>query len=176
MSEKLLDNLPEDDLMAGWENGSIEEEPLQENNSPEQPPAPGIVINNGDGKDTDASVGVLVLNSTGESVLCGTRTDNNLICGAGGHIQEGETPSQAAIRETQEEFGITPTNLRRIGQITDFEGGRYGKPYIYVCTEYEGEPKVSKEIRNPGFFPIDEFEPEEIKLFPPFEESLKFLG
>jgi hypothetical protein len=34
----------------------------------------------------------------------------------------------------------------------------------------------SKEIRTPSFFPIDEFEPEEIKLFPPFAESLKFLS
>jgi hypothetical protein len=41
---------------------------------------------------------------------------------------------------------------------------------------YAGEPKSSKEIRNPGFFPMDEFEPEEIKLFPPFEASLSLLS
>jgi phage-related protein (TIGR01555 family) len=129
-----------------------------------------------DDKDTTAGVGVIVLNNTGENVLCGKRTDNGLICGAGGHVQEGETPAQAAIRETQEEFGVTPLNLKRIGQITNFEGGKYGEPYIYLCTEYEGELKASKEIRNPCFFPTDEFEPEEIKLFPPFAESLKLLG
>jgi 8-oxo-dGTP pyrophosphatase MutT (NUDIX family) len=103
------------------------------------------------------------------------RKDNKLVCGPGGYIQEGETPAQAAIRETQEEFGITPINLKRIGQITDFEGGKYGEPYIYLCTEYEGEPKASKEIRNPEFFPMDEFEPEEIELFPPFDESLNLI-
>ncbi|MDR2042851.1 MAG: DUF1073 domain-containing protein [Clostridium sp.] len=135
-------------------------------------------VSNTDGKDTDASVGVLVLNPTGESILCGTRTDNKLICGAGGHIQEGETPAQAAIRETQEEFGITPTNLRRIGQITDFEGGKYGEPIIYLCTEFEGDPKASAEIKSPTFYPLDEMPggmPGTWKLFPPFAESLKFL-
>jgi hypothetical protein len=53
--------------------------------------------------------------------------------------------------------------------------GKYGEPIIYLCTEHEGEPKASKEIRHPDFFPMDEFEPEELDLFPPFAESLKFL-
>jgi 8-oxo-dGTP pyrophosphatase MutT (NUDIX family) len=90
-------------------------------------------------------------NATDECVLCGKRSENKLICGPGGNIQEGETPAQAAIRETQEEFGITPLNLKRVGQITEFEGGKYGEPIIYLCTEREGEPKASKEIRNPDF-------------------------
>lgn len=139
-------------------------------------PKQGNPAPNEDGKDTSAGVGVLILNDTGESVLCGKRTDDKLICGAGGHIQEGETPTQAAIRETQEEFGITPLNLRRLGQITNFAGGKYGEPVIYLCTEYEGEPKGSEEIQFPCFFPVDEFEPEKIALFPPFAESLKLLA
>jgi phage-related protein (TIGR01555 family) len=129
-----------------------------------------------DGKDTAESVGVIVLNATGDGILCGIRSDNKLIGGPGGNIQEGETPAQAAIRETREEFGITPLNLRRIGQIKNFEYGEYGEPLIYLCTEYEGEPRASKEISSPYFFPLDEFEPAGIALFPPFEESLKLLG
>jgi phage-related protein (TIGR01555 family) len=171
--EKMLDNLPEEDLFAAWDEPT-EPQTADTPEADEPPPPPQLPKT--DAKDTAASVGVLVLNNTGESVLCGTRTDNRLICGSGGHIQAGETPAQAAIRETQEEFGITPLNLKRIGQITGFEGDKYGEPIIYLCTEYEGEPKSSKEIRKPCFFPIDEFEPEEINLFPPFAESLNFLG
>jgi 8-oxo-dGTP pyrophosphatase MutT (NUDIX family) len=128
-----------------------------------------------DAKDTTASVGVIVYRTSDNAVLCGMRSDNKLICGSGGNIQEGETPAQAAIRETQEEFGVTPLNLKRLGQITGFENGKYGEPIIYLCTEHEGEPRASKEIRHPDFFPMDEFEPEGLTLFPPFAESLKLL-
>ena len=131
--EKLLDDMPDEDLMAAFES----QEPLA--------PAPTIpegtpmsLAVNADGKDTAASVGVIVLSSYGSEVLCGKRADNKLVCGPGGNIQEGETPAQAAIRETQEEFGITPLNLKRVGQIKGFEDGKYGEPFIYLCTEYEG--------------------------------------
>jgi phage-related protein (TIGR01555 family) len=119
------------------------------------------------------SVGVIVLNDTGEDILCGKRKDNGMVCGPGGHIEKGETPAQAAIRETQEEFGITPLNLKRLGQLHNVSDGKFGSPYIYLCTEYEGEPSASNEIRTPAFFPVDEFEPEDVQLFPPFAESLK---
>jgi phage-related protein (TIGR01555 family) len=170
--ETLLDDLPEDDLMAAFGQepaAPMSDEPLPKQPTPQpQPPKT-------DAKDTSASVGVIVLNDTGEKILCGRRRDNKLICGPGGNIQEGETPAQAAIRETQEEFGITPINLKRVGRITGFEGDKYGEPYIYLCTEYEGELKASREIKTPSFFPFDEFENEGAELFPPFEESLKFL-
>jgi 8-oxo-dGTP pyrophosphatase MutT (NUDIX family) len=171
--EKLLDDISEEDLVAAWENDPVAEGQGEKSTViAEMPKSP---VPNTDGKDTSASVGVIVLNDTGESVLCGKRSDNELVCGPGGNIQEGETPAQAAIRETQEEFGVTPLNLKRLGQITEFEGGKYGEPIIYLCTEHEGEPKASEEIRHPDFFPMDEFEPEEIDLFPPFAERLKFL-
>lgn len=40
---------------------------------------------------------------------------NSLFGGPGGHIEHGETPEQAAYRETEEEFGISPKELLFIG-------------------------------------------------------------
>lgn len=37
--------------------------------------------------------------------------------GLGGKVSEGETIKEAAIRETQEECGVTPTSLKEVGKI-----------------------------------------------------------
>ena len=51
---------------------------------------------------TPTGCGVIVVKDG--KILVGTRKDNGLICGPGGHIEQGETPEEAAIRETREEF------------------------------------------------------------------------
>lgn len=91
-------------------------------------------------EDTKACVGVLVV-SQGK-VLSGTRKTefgHGLICGPGGHIKEGESPKQAAFREAEEEFGISPKELIPLGQ-GPMEPDTGIQPYIFLCTEYEGEP------------------------------------
>lgn len=37
--------------------------------------------------------------------------------GPGGRLEPGETPVQAAVRETEEEVGLTPWDLREAGQL-----------------------------------------------------------
>ena len=37
--------------------------------------------------------------------------------GPGGRLEKGETAEQAAIRETQEEIGVTPTGLKMAGEL-----------------------------------------------------------
>ena len=37
--------------------------------------------------------------------------------GVGGKIEEGETPEQAMIRETEEEISVTPTKYEKVGFI-----------------------------------------------------------
>lgn len=117
-------------------------------------------------------VGVIVLKDG--KVLTGRRTDNWMICGPGGHIEPGETPARAAIRETQEEFGITPLNLKMIGRITNSgKDSVYGNPYIFVCTEFDGDPVCdTNEIKSPEWRRVEDLES---NLFPPFSMSLSML-
>ena len=67
-------------------------------------------------KDIKKSVGVLITD-TSNKILAGERSDGRGLCGPGGSIQQDETIIEAAIRETEEEFGITPTNLQFLGRL-----------------------------------------------------------
>ena len=122
-------------------------------------------------------VGIIVMK--GGKVLVGLRDDNGSIGGPGGHIEPGETPAQAAIRETQEEFGITPLNLRPLGQLEGLEE-QHGSPYIYLCTDFEGTPEcVDGEMKGPiwikqGMIPAVR-ENKGLHIFPPFAASLRLL-
>lgn len=43
-------------------------------------------------------------------------------CFPGGHVEPGETPCRAAVREIHEELGVVVTPLRRIGGIRSTDG------------------------------------------------------
>lgn len=121
-------------------------------------------------------VGVLVVHDG--KILIGTRhndTGYGLICGPGGHGEAGETYEQAAIRETQEEFGITPKNLIPIGTgPQEPENGMVA--HIFLCTEYDGEIKCDDlEMVNPRFASLEELSELRHGMFPPFADSLKVL-
>ena len=126
-----------------------------------------------DADDTPSGVGVIVVKDG--KILAGIREGEGTVCGPGGHIEVGETPAAAAIRETQEEFGITPLSLKSLGQIEGMDE-EYGEPYIYLCTEFDGEPKCRSHEISPAFW----IDPEDVvtsgQVFPPFAESLKLLN
>ncbi len=115
--------------------------------------------------------GVIVMK--GGKVLIGERKDNGLICGPGGHIEAGETPEDAAIRETREEFGINIANIVPLSIISDIPD-EYCPSQIFLCTEYYGEPICfNPEMENARFEDVRNIL--KMRLFLPFELSVREL-
>ena len=64
----------------------------------------------------------------------------------GGRIEEGETPLEAAIRETEEEIGLTPLNLTKLADLHFlFKDGYSLRGYAFFATDYSGELKQTVE-------------------------------
>ena len=119
-------------------------------------------------------VGVLVQNEKGE-LLAGTRIGgkhDGQIGGAGGHIEAGETPSEAAAREAREEFGIECKDLEELGYQDG--GSAYGQSCIFLCREWNGEPEADEEeMADARWYAPSELQ--QLQLFKPFADSLQLL-
>lgn len=64
----------------------------------------------------------------------------------GGHIEKGETPLEAAIRETQEEVSLQISDLKLMGYLFFvFKDGLTMKGYVYTTNSYTGTPTESDE-------------------------------
>lgn len=76
--------------------------------------------------------------------------------GSGGKVEAGETIRQAAIRETQEELGVTPRNLKQVG-FFDFHHPAFNhvQVSVFTSTSWDGEPTESEEMA-PKWFKISE--------------------
>lgn len=76
--------------------------------------------------------------------------------GPGGKVECGESPENCAVRECQEELGITVTNLQYCGQHRfQFVDGYSIHVWVYCTSEFEGVPTESVEAR-PFWVPLDE--------------------
>ena len=103
-----------------------------------------------------------------QATLCYIRKDGRLLLirkkrgigagkinGPGGKVDPGETPLSAAIRETQEEIGVTPLHPELRGELWfHFSYGLNLHCLIFLAEAYVGTPADSDEA-IPIWFPLD---------------------
>ena len=72
----------------------------------------------------------------------------------GGHLESGESPEQALVRELEEELGIVPTKLTPLGVFDELDPEKRGarQYHLYLVTEWRGsivnrQPHEHSEIR-----------------------------
>lgn len=75
--------------------------------------------------------------------------------GPGGKLEQGESPEACAVRECQEELGITVSNLQFCGQHRfQFVDGYSIQVWVYSSEEFEGVPTETIEAK-PLWVPLD---------------------
>lgn len=122
--------------------------------------------------DSDSEAAAVIVVHDGK-VLCARRVDTNELCGPGGHIEEGESSEEAALREAQEEFNIVPLNIIPLGRF-EASSEAYCNSTVYFTDQYIGTPKADgAEMYNEQWLSLEELKGE--KLFPPFLESIDML-
>lgn len=165
------------DMEAAQKNIEQGQAPGGEEQSATVAPTATPPTTNADATDTDYGVGVLVVQDG--RFLCGTRLKGGSVGGPGGHIEAGESPEDAAIRETQEEFGITPKDLMPVAFLSDLKPP-YCPSHVFLCTDFDGSIRCADgEMTSPGFITAEKVaelstqNPE--RLFPPFAQSIAAL-
>lgn len=77
------------------------------------------------------------------------------INGPGGRLEPGETPLQAAIREVQEELGVTPLAVREAGLLRfQFADGHSIEGTVFTAGDCEGTP-IETDEAIPLWTPLD---------------------
>jgi 8-oxo-dGTP diphosphatase len=76
----------------------------------------------------------------------------------GGHVEDGETPAEAAVREVKEESGIAvdPSSLAEAAHITFLFPARPAWDMtvsVFTATRWTGEPAESGEV-VPRWYPV----------------------
>lgn len=116
----------------------------------------------------NAAVFIALRNEDGEYLLQ-LRQNTSFMNGywdfaAGGHVEKGETLQQCAVREAEEEAGVTirPEDLKLI-RVLQYDVGDSEYPYIdfmFLCDKFSGEPATNEphevsELKwfKPGDFP-----------------------
>ena len=112
------------------------------------------------------AVNALVFNGQGE-VLLAKRTDNGLWCIPGGHVDLGETLSQACVRELFEETGLKAEVVRLVGIYSDpqnslhiAQGPEWHTVRVsFLCEITGGTITSSDETSEIRYFPIGKLPP-----------------
>jgi 8-oxo-dGTP pyrophosphatase MutT (NUDIX family) len=112
-----------------------------------------------------ASAGALVRSIDGHRIYVHRRTTTKAVfagmhdCLAGGVVDPGESPQQAAIRELSEELGITGLPLRPLGRAS-WDGQWAGKPmrcHVFAYqVRYDGPIRHQPEEISDGWWWTDD--------------------
>ena len=65
--------------------------------------------------------------------------NKNKYIGVGGHVEKGETPDQALIREVKEETGLDLLSFNKRGLVYFVLNGYEEEMYIYTSLDFKGE-------------------------------------
>jgi len=101
--------------------------------------------------------------------------------GPGGRIEPGETAEQAAIRETQEEVGITPTGVEWAGELSfQFRDGYALHCAVYRASGWHGELIETDEAKpfwmGTGEIPYERMWADDSYWMPKLLAGEKFRG
>ncbi|KZY30462.1 hypothetical protein A3731_05095 [Roseovarius sp. HI0049] len=84
----------------------------------------------------------------------------------GGRLDPGETPLEAAIRETREELGLTLTEADLIGRLDDYptRSGFAMMPHVFWCADLSALRPDPSEVAEVHSLPLGELDSDDIPL------------
>jgi mutator protein MutT len=111
---------------------------------------------------------LLALNKNNELLMM-KRTDNHCWGVPGGMMEPGETPEETVIRETEEEIGVQPENLKLFGIYSGpalyyvYPNGDqvFGVAIVYQCIDFFAEIQLNEEHSIYAYFALTDL-PENI--------------
>lgn len=68
----------------------------------------------------------------------------------GGHVQCGEAPLAAAVRECREECGVVARDPQPVAVLPYRWRGGQGVNFVFIAARWEGEPQVAEPARFAG--------------------------
>jgi 8-oxo-dGTP diphosphatase len=104
-----------------------------------------------------------------------------LFNGPGGKLENGETPEECAVRETEEEVHVIPEDVEKIGEL-EFIFGEDPFMFVHVfkAEDFSGKPEETDEARPEWFnteeLPYDQMWPDDKYWVPKMLNEERFLA